>query len=557
MCHIIRDLAAANRRELSKIDSGSRMSASKPEPAANALDTTPVESPAGHYGPRRYFTARDIAHALLLLVWLAVVVATLTRHEFWRDEVRALSLARSADSPLDLLRVLGHDGHPLLWYALLYLGNAITSSPWVLPVTSVLVACAAVVIFLLRAPFPLWFKALFIFNALPLYLYSVMARNYGISMLLLFCFAALYPVQRQHPLLIGVTLALLANTNAHSILFALLLTAIWLWDTVFDKEFRSCPRKRLPVFAAIALVLGGVALSVALVIAPPESSLTGAHRISAGDVATSVVAVTLRPADRYRELIPDVIGPVDQAVPYIAAAGLASSPPLALAAVCGVVGLGVFFDLVYRGSYRHQGLILVFLLTLYWLAFQQAQSPGASKHARVILWSGAGGALVPLLLLGVIHAQRMVRSDWRWEISTTHAVGAFLRESESLRDAIVVPEPDYLIEALPFYADNPIYFPREMRYGTAVSWTYRGVHLSLAELLDIARELKRSSGRPVLIAFGHFDLLHDETRQRPLAYGRNFTWTEEDLKSLEGATDMVAKFVAPIGDENFLLYLVR
>jgi hypothetical protein len=500
---------------------------------------------------------RVAAHAVLLMAWLGVVVATVARHEFWRDEVRALSLARSAGSPLDLFRVLGHDGHPVLWYALLYLGNAITGSPLILPVISVLVAFGAVVIFVLRAPFPLWLKGLFVFSALPLYEYSVMARNYGISMLLLFSFAALYPRHRQHPLLMGMVLALLANTNAHSVLFTVLLTAVWLWDTVSHAEFRSSSRVRLRVYGAIGLVAGGIVLSAALVIPPSESALTEARGVGPRDVAASLVANTLRPADHYRELMPDIRGPADAALLYAAAAGLVVSPPLAVAAVAGIVGLGAFFDLVYPGMYRHQGLILVYLLTLYWLAFQRARSPGVPGRARAMAWGGVGLALVPLLVMGIVDAHRMVRDDWRGEMSSTHAVGAFLRQSEALRHAIVVPEPDYLIEALPFYADNPMYFPRETRFGTAVSWTYRAVHLSLAELLDSALELKRSSGRPVLIALGHFGLQDDGELERPLSYGRYFSWTQEDLRRFGSSTDLVGLFAGALGDERFLLYSVR
>jgi hypothetical protein len=506
---------------------------------------------------RRYRTPHVAGQFALLIVWLVVVISTVARHEFWRDEVRALSLARSAGSPLDLFRVLGHDGHPVLWYALLYIGNLMTGSRFVLPVVSVLVALAAVTVFLLRAPFPLWFKALFVFSALPIYQYSVMARNYGISMLLLFVFAALYPRRQQHPLLVGLTLALLANTNAHSVLFALLLTGVWLWDAFSDRAFRSQPRMRLRLYGGIGLVVAGVLLSAALVIPPAESTLTGARNVGAGDVAASLLATALRPADRYRALIPDISGPVDQALPYLAAAGLLVSPPLFVAAVAGVIGLGVFFDVIYPGYYRHQGLILVFLLALYWLAFQRARLPDVPRRARLVLWGGVWLAWVPLLVLGIIDGQRLVRYDWREELSSTHAVGSFLRESETFRHAIIVPEPDYFIEALPYYADNLIYFPREARFGTAVSWTHRAVHLSLAQLLETSRQLKQNSGRPVIIALGHFEIEHDESLERGLAYGRRFTWTEEDLLQLERATQLVGEFASGTGDERFLLYSIR
>src|SRR4026209_1189527 len=111
---------------------------------------------------------------VVLAIWLALVVFTTTRHEYWRDEVRAFTLARAATSPLDLHERIRDDGHPVLWYVLLYLGTSIVDTPLVLPITSVLIGFAAVAVFMWFAPFPLWLRCVFIFSALPLFEYSVM-----------------------------------------------------------------------------------------------------------------------------------------------------------------------------------------------------------------------------------------------------------------------------------------------------------------------------------------------------------------------------------------------
>jgi hypothetical protein len=50
--------------------------------------------------------------------------------------------------------------------------------------------------------------------------YSVMARNYGITMLVLFAFAAGYERWRHRGWVVGLWLLLLANTNVHSVLLA-------------------------------------------------------------------------------------------------------------------------------------------------------------------------------------------------------------------------------------------------------------------------------------------------------------------------------------------------
>lgn len=121
-----------------------------------------------------------------LAVWLAVVLLTLASHEFWRDEVRALSLARTAASPLDLYDLTKYDGHPILWFLLLFAGKSIIDTPLVLPVMSVIIGFAGVAVFVFLSPFQLWVRLLFVFSAFSVYEYSVMARNYGISMLLFF-----------------------------------------------------------------------------------------------------------------------------------------------------------------------------------------------------------------------------------------------------------------------------------------------------------------------------------------------------------------------------------
>lgn len=51
---------------------------------------------------------------VILAIWLTLVVFTTTKHEFWRDEVRALSVARAAASPLDLYDLTTNEGHPVL-----------------------------------------------------------------------------------------------------------------------------------------------------------------------------------------------------------------------------------------------------------------------------------------------------------------------------------------------------------------------------------------------------------------------------------------------------------
>src|SRR6516165_10644318 len=89
---------------------------------------------------------------VIFAAWAAIVAVGELHHVFWRDEVRALSLAQSAHSLLSIPATIQGEGHPALWYILLRGFYDILGTQMVLPLVSILVAAAAVIIFLWRAP---------------------------------------------------------------------------------------------------------------------------------------------------------------------------------------------------------------------------------------------------------------------------------------------------------------------------------------------------------------------------------------------------------------------
>src|SRR5881227_1871597 len=65
-------------------------------------------------------TAGDRRYRLILfLAWLVLVSWLLSGHVFWRDEVRAFSLALSGSNVIEMLRNVHGEGHPALWYLIL------------------------------------------------------------------------------------------------------------------------------------------------------------------------------------------------------------------------------------------------------------------------------------------------------------------------------------------------------------------------------------------------------------------------------------------------------
>ncbi len=484
----------------------------------------------------------------------------MSHHEFWRDEVRALSLVRHAVSPLSLFDLLKNEGHPALWYVLLYLAHLVSESSLVLPITSIAVAFAAIAVFVYCAPFPLWFRILFMFGVLPFYEYSVTTRNYGISMLLLFAWAALYQYRARHPSLLMIVLALLANTNVHSALLACVAMGIWIWDSRGEPRDASLGRRILSTSVPILIGFGGLLAAAAVAMPDRNTIVTNAYGLGTRDLAYFMVAAVKHPGQSFREIMPG-----GQTLPlwardaliYTLLLGLIRQPQLFGAALAGQIGLGIIFRGVYPGSLRHQGLFLVFMLSLYWIAIQSYRSShDGIRHALFKL--GLYVALVMLLVAGVSQASLTVLEDLHAAKSSSKAFGRLLTESQTYHDAIIVSEPDYLVESLPYYAKNSLYLPREHRFNTTVSFTTASQHhLSLGELLQAARDIKARSERPVLIVLGRKTVSTSETGTTRSVYKRTFSWTPDELAEFKRRTEIVADFNDAVGDENYRVYAVR
>jgi hypothetical protein len=495
----------------------------------------------------------------VLGIWLAGVVFTESQHEFWRDEVRPLSLARAAESPADLYASVQYDGHPMLWHFLLYAGNAIVNSPLILPVLGVGVGFLAVAVLMFFAPFPFWFKCLFIFSALPFYEYSVMARNYGISMLLLFLIALLYRHRETRVWPLVFLLVLLANTNAHSVVIAGSVAGVWAWDLCVDRRADLTRRKIFSFGAGLALLSAGMMFSI-LCFLPRENTILSPIRqtLNLQNILAALGKTALHPELIFDRLMPNWVPNLAAAVIYfILILGLFHRFPLFAAVLIGEGSFGIIFELGYPGYYRHQGLFLIFAVFLYWLAMDRRGDAAIPRIPRWLFSIGACVALPLIFLAGIIQLRDTAWRDIRMEVSSSKAFGVFLKDPR-YRDAILLPEPDYLIESVAYYAENDIYLPRERRFSKTVSWTTdSSAFLSVEELLAMARDLQSAYGRPVLIVLGHFDLDLSQAGELKYSYNKFFTWDSESAADFLRSTILVAEFDRALEDENYRIYVFR
>ncbi|HEY1606448.1 MAG TPA: hypothetical protein VGF77_12720 [Allosphingosinicella sp.] len=503
--------------------------------------------------------------AILFAAWFALALFLVLRHVFWRDEIRALSIALAGDNVFAMLRILHGEGHPALWYLMLRGAHMLVPVKQVLPAVGFAVAAASAAILAFRAPFRPLVLVLALFSAFMLHEYAVLARNYGIAMLAMFVLVLLYPKRRDRGIGIGLVLALLCNTNVPAALLAACFLLFWLVELVAEEGLRWGPKYTW--FAINALLAAAGALLCFVTVFPTVHDAMPID-LSGRLGVVSLIKDVLSPAGSFTDCLPKAMrgNGLGMALLDIAlwgsVLGLLRRPAALLSAAAALVGFELFFQLIYPGYYRHQGLFVIFLLILHWLAaeghggrWRDAWAEGAA--ARRI--AGFGQAMLLLLLFfQVVNAAGKVAADLNGVPQGRSRDLAELLKRDRLTDAVLIADPDMFLEALPYYAPNPIYFMREQRFGHVVRFTKSvRTELSLDDYLNDARALRARTGRPVVIVLRQrIDPSSPAFRVHEVNIW-NFSGTREQIGRFLAATQRLVRFAPAVSDESYDVYLLK
>jgi len=500
---------------------------------------------------------------LIFALWFAVVVTTVMHHEYWRDEIRALSLVLDSGSWMQLSSHIKNEGHPILWYAMIKASLPIFGQTLTLPVLSVGIAACAVFIFLFKSPFPLAFKVLFIFSILPAYEYSVMSRNYGISMLLMFAYASLYKNRKHNVFYLCILLAILANTNFPSLIAAGLLTIALIWDTLIESRDDNRGLVGGLYLGMLGLVLIAGIFSIITIKPDDRSLLTTANHIKPmSEYWVSVRAAFLHLESNLIHFFPGESGLTKRLLPQLfvwsSIIGLAIQKRLALCLFLYFLSFGFLQHYAYPMALRHEGIGFVFIVMLYWISLnypKEQQNDSTKLHLRWIFIY----IIMPFVLLWAVgKAYVAINKDIKYSVSSSQEMGEFISNRPDLKESILIGEPDYLFEAMPYYSSATLFIPREnlfRNYGKSTN-EQRQI-LTLEDLLKISEQVNKELRRPVLISFPWEESEFRNENIKNLPYGRQFTWNKEQWNEFLEKTSILGKFTKANSDENYYLYKLK
>ncbi len=189
-------------------------------------------------------------------------------HEMWSDEVHSWGIAASSHSFSQLIYNTRYEGHPELWYIVLFTLQLFTHNIFYMQVLHVLIAAGTVFVFCFFSPFHILKTTLICFGYFFAYEYSIISRNYGIEMLLLFLCAGLYTAYgNKYLTVISFLFMLLFETNVYAVIIGVPLYCYIIWSFISTHSLKL----KQALLSGI-IVAAGVVLSV-IAMKPPADSI--------------------------------------------------------------------------------------------------------------------------------------------------------------------------------------------------------------------------------------------------------------------------------------------
>src|SRR5215472_13054343 len=195
---------------------------------------------------------------LLALPFLVLLYVQLVHHVMWRDELNALAITWASPTIPSLFWHIHREGHPWLWYVILWVPSRFTQSLLVLKVVEGIVSTAIILFVALRSPFRTWEKALVLAGYFFVFEYTVLSRMYGVMLLAFVLYMWRRTMRPESPILSAVLLGLIASSDTLGIILSFTLLLEYAYTALAKRRtFPLFSRKTaiasLSVYAAITL----------------------------------------------------------------------------------------------------------------------------------------------------------------------------------------------------------------------------------------------------------------------------------------------------------------
>ena len=430
-------------------------------------DTIEVPVSSGASGLSRKPSARTelLRNLALTLPFLLLYWIDLWHHTLFFDEVNAWAISAACANLKTLFYLVHYEGHPWLWYFLLWLPSRFTHDPramlWI-------VAPFGTGIYLmlgLASPFSRIQKALLLLGYFVAFEYTVMNRMYCI----MFFLALIYVWRRcrKPDAVFGnvLLLAVMTNVDMTGVVLSGVLLLEYAYSFWLSHRGNAEGRYREAGIAA-ALYLGLLALSVYSALPSPDiswqsSGHIGSQAFTVKRIVRSFGDVTSAPWWPISHEFPRRFWETEvkdqklllPMIPFVLLAQwwtLRRNKNLLWMMTTALVFAILFADVVYVGRVRHWGITYITLLVALWM-MSDAQR---RQKVKPVAWPWTAYALMGLSAVAGVTA---TASTWTHPFSQAKTTANWLKQNH-LAGPTLIGSPDVSFASVAEELQQPVYF---------------------------------------------------------------------------------------------------
>jgi len=457
--------------------------------------STKTEAPSVEVtsGSVQYEASRVRRFALAVTaVFFVIALIGILSHEMWRDELHCWLIARDSHSFAQLYQNRSYDGHPVLWYALLYTLTWFTVNPVAMQILLLVLATASVYLFNRFSNFSVPQRVLFSFGYYSIYEYSMIARSYSLGFFLVILFCSLYGNRRRNAAWLFLVLILLANTSAFGLGLSVCLAGMLSFDWFSNRkkaEWKDVSFTFVSCWFAIFLL--GAAFSVMQTLPKKDNTLLQPRLSLLADHGRMIVVLS-KISEAYL-LIPEIrslphwvssqsdilvhnyikLDILISIVLVTAATAILARRPLALLLYwTGTVVVICILGLTLTLGPRHIGHLVMILVAALWLAdYFSERDFRSSVLIRLSQWGRRiqNGFVVLMFGLQTIAGVAIYVTDLEKPFSASKAAANFIKE-RGLSMLPIVGTPDWVAEDFAALLNKQIYYPERNEFGSFIIW---------------------------------------------------------------------------------------
>jgi len=457
----------------------------------------------------------------LTSIYFLLELINIVHHGMWRDEIQTWSLSLRSHSLAEFLsrKRYADLGHPDAWHVLVYGVSRMTANPLAMQLLHLVIATMTAYVVARYSPFPRVQKVLIVFSYFLFYEYAAISRNYAIGILSVFVFCAVFrPGAKKHYPLLGILLALMAQSN----LQALMLAAAFAAAILFEGARAPSPRQFFLAdagqmgFAAL-LFLGAMMVSVVRMQPPADAEFypgwhLGLDPTSIGRTLAMMWKAFVPIPELSRQFWNTNIVPSPPIIAVLSILVLGVSllfflhKPIALTAYAAGLGAMLLFRQVkYAGYLRHDGHAFILFLACLWLAsYYPRESVPVGWLDKAADWFEPHQRSVFAAILAAQVIAAVIASSIAFEVPFSQArnTAEFLK-SHNMEGMFIVGDTDAPLATLAGYLRRDIYYPRGDRMGTYIVWDTKRVNGAKEPVINIGREKASELHQDVLVILNY------------------------------------------------------